>query len=101
MPNVYNSPIAKVLGVILRSPDVAITLGQTAYYSCEKKVVDERWRCHEDAHKDQWAELGAIKYITLYLLFLIRYGYEKNPFEIEAHNRSDDYKLPGYVPKPD
>lgn len=60
----------------------AITLGQTAYYSCSESQLDKRWRTHEDQHKKQLAKDGVFKFSFLYCWYQIRHGYANNPFEV-------------------
>jgi hypothetical protein len=45
---------------------------------------------HEYVHVWQSRTLGwwGLKFIVKYIWYLIRYGYEKNPFEVEAVNKS-------------
>jgi len=62
----------------------AVTLGQTAYYSCPEICIDRLWRCHEDAHKKQWQRDGRLKFAVKYLWYHISQGYDKNPYEMEA-----------------
>lgn len=64
----------------------AITLGQTVFYSCPWTQVGAAWRRHEDCHKEQWAREGAFLFILKYLWYSIRYGYQANPLEVEAHS---------------
>lgn len=40
---------------------------------------------HELVHLYQIKEIGRFKFIILYLFYSIRYGYRKNPFEVEAY----------------
>lgn len=69
--------------------DWAITLGQTAYYSCGPDKINDWWRAHEDYHKYQWIREGYIKYFFQYIWYLWKYGYENHPWEIEANNAAD------------
>jgi hypothetical protein len=64
----------------------AITLWQTAYYSCPECFVDAEWRRHEDCHKEQWAREGTVLFILKYFWYSIRYGYQANPLEVEARS---------------
>lgn len=51
--------------------EFAITIGQTAYYSCSAEQVTPTWRAHEDEHKAQFRRLGLLgffqKYVREYL----------------------------------
>lgn len=83
MKDHYNSKFA-LLFSMGRSKRWAVTLGQHTWYSVPEEEVNARWRRHEDWHKYQWRRDGRIKFATLYLWYLICYGYENNPYEIEA-----------------
>lgn len=43
---------------------------------------------HEKVHVEQIEKLGALRWTITYLYYQIRYGYIKNPFEIEARSKS-------------
>lgn len=43
---------------------------------------------HERVHLDQIARHGPLRFTCLYLWWLIRYGYERNPFEVEAYAKA-------------
>lgn len=63
-------------------------------------VLREHWevaelRRHELVHIEQIERDGAIKFTVLYLWYLARYGYRKNPYEIEAYARQDEDHLDG------
>jgi len=64
----------------------AVTLGQTTYYSESQVYVRKHpeWQAHEDKHKEQWAREGRIKFALKYLWYHVRYGYRKNPYEVES-----------------
>lgn len=62
----------------------AITLGQTTYYSVSKEEVSREWRWHEECHQIQWYEKGYIKFAITYLWYMLKFGYENNPYEAEA-----------------
>lgn len=82
----YNSKIAKAAKFLFdrESKYYAITLGQTAYYSCSYGMVTAKWRKHEDTHKKQWARDGKCKFIFRYIWQYITKGYDKIDYEIEA-----------------
>jgi hypothetical protein len=69
---------------LFNTSEWAITIGQTTYYSCPKQSVNDRWKRHEDKHKEQWLREGAIKFTIKYLYYQLRFGYDMNPYEIEA-----------------
>ena len=64
----------------------AVTLGQTTFYSESKEYVDQHpsWRRHEECHKRQWRRGWYVGFLFLYLWYQLRYGYERNPYEVEA-----------------
>ncbi len=84
MSDKYNVKIVGLYGKMLGWANYAITLGQTTYFSCDKSLVSDGWHRHEDKHKEQYAKEGVVKFLVKYLWYSIRYGYFKNPYEIEA-----------------
>lgn len=82
----YNSGIAKFVGFFFarKGEDYAITLGQTAHYSCDESQVSDIWRAHENEHKRQWARDGKFKFLSRYLWQYITKGYANIDYEIEA-----------------
>ena len=88
MPDRYNQRwVSKLFG---KGLPWAITLGSSCFYSVPKQAVSSSWRRHEEEHKAQWSRLGW-RFLPIYLYYHIRYGYDKNPLEIEAREKS---KLP-------
>jgi hypothetical protein len=69
--------------------DWAITIGQTAYYSCGEDEVSPWWHAHEDRHKWQWRRDGHIHYACKYLWYLWKVGYSNNPYEVDANQAAD------------
>jgi len=61
-----------------------MTLGQTAYYPCKEEDVPLFLREHENAHKTQFARYGFVGYMVRWWYYAWKYGYQKNPLEIEA-----------------
>lgn len=87
MADVYNSRLAKILAYLHKEKNgMAFVIGQTAYYSVPKERVSERWRNHEDRHKEQYKELGIFKFLVMYWYYSLKYGYHNNPFEVDARN---------------
>lgn len=66
----------------------AITIGQTTYYSESEEYVnnDPKWQRHEDKHKEQWRRNGYFKFALKYLWYQIKFGYQNNPYEVEARS---------------
>jgi hypothetical protein len=87
----YNHWIAKIFGKLNRSNSYAVTFGQTAYYSVSEEEVlkSPKWIKHENRHKEQYAEYGFFKFLVKYIYYSIRYGYEDNPFEIDARKAEE------------
>ena len=54
-----------------------------------KEYVSDKLFRHELFHVNQIRRHGFIIYHLKYLMFLIRYGYKNNPFEIEARANED------------
>lgn len=82
-----NSFFARVAGVILRSRKMALTLGNTIHLTgvdAEVFLKNERWVKHEICHIGQYKRMGWSRFIFLYLISSIRYGYYRNPLEVEA-----------------
>ncbi len=80
----YNHIFGTLAGKILGGEPCAITFGQTSYFSCEETRVPAAWHRHENTHKKQWLADGKLMFSLKYCWFSIRYGYTKNPYEIEA-----------------
>lgn len=85
----YNSKIAKIFGYFNKQHLYAITIGQTAYYSCDESLVHSKWRAHENQHKIQWARDGKLKFLFRYLYQLLKIGYTKIDYEIEAREAAN------------
>ena len=73
---VNNSKLAKFLG------HEAFVLGGTIYVRGE--TASPSLMRHELVHVEQYDRLGTARFLLLYLWHQIRYGYERNPLEIEA-----------------
>jgi len=58
--NKYNHWLGRLFKLIFapKGKDYAVTIGQTTYYSCPAANVSDRWKWHEDKHKEQWATKG-------------------------------------------
>lgn len=62
-----------------------ITLYPFIFYQGEPS---EALRKHEQVHVEQIKRIGVIKFYALYIYYNVKYGYEKNPFEVEAYKVS-------------
>ena len=68
-------------------PAVAIVFGNTIHLynsSREEFLKNQSWIRHELKHVEQYHQHGLLKFLLLYLVESIRYGYYNNRFEIEA-----------------
>jgi len=64
----------------------AITVTKNlSWYRSQEKLDNESIRKHEECHQEQIRDLGWIKFMFNYLVYSIKYGYDKNPFEIECY----------------
>lgn len=68
----------------------AITMPWKSIYILSEFESDHTLRRHELVHIDQIERDGPTKFSFLYVIFLVRYGYWRNPYEIEAHSRGDE-----------
>ena len=75
----YRSWIARVM---LPRRYVAITLA--SHVLTRESWLDERTLRHERAHVEQWRRHGLAGFLARYLWYHFRYGYSRNPFEVEA-----------------
>lgn len=61
--------------------------------SKEDFLKNERWVCHELVHVKQYAQLGMLRFIILYLLESFKKGYENNRFEVDARQKEEDRSI--------
>jgi len=54
----------------------------------EHRKDDAKLIEHEMVHIDQINRLGSLRWTIMYLWYQLRYGYDENPFEIEAREKS-------------
>lgn len=80
----FNHPLGKLFGLFNGCDYYAITLGQTTFYSCDKKFVDIEWAKHEEAHRLQFAQEGTFIFLYRYIWQLLTKGYKNIDYEIEA-----------------
>ena len=79
--------VAKMAAHVLKTNRVAIVLGRTIYLhnvSARDFLKNKKWLLHELKHVEQYEQLGFLQFITKYVLFSIKYGYENNPYELAA-----------------
>jgi hypothetical protein len=86
MMSKYNHWLAKIFWFFNGRKGVgyAVTIGQTAYFSCDKSLVTKQWQAHEDCHKNQWARDGKVKFLSRYVWQLLTKGYSNIDYEVEA-----------------
>ena len=53
----------------------------------EPYEISETTYKHELVHIEQIKREGKLKFLFKYLFYLIRYGYDNNPYEIEARSQ--------------
>lgn len=75
----YQSLLARLF---LPKRIVAITL--VNHVLTRESELDERILRHEQAHVEQWRRFGFFGFLARYLWCHFKYGYENNPFELEA-----------------
>jgi hypothetical protein len=82
-----NSFIAYLASQKLKTSSCAIVIGKTIFlHNCSRAnfISNVVWLRHELKHIEQYKQEGLLFFIVKYLAYSIRYGYENNPFEIEA-----------------
>ena len=65
----------------------AITLPPFGIYCMPNSINDSHLARHESAHWDQYQRYGLLGFYCRYLWYMLRYGYEKHPMEIEARQK--------------
>lgn len=91
---VENSLFARLARLVLKSPNVAMVLGNTIHLSGVKRDVflrNEEWVAHELCHIRQFRENGYLRFLWLYLLESKRKGYYNNKYEVEARLAAKQY----------
>jgi hypothetical protein len=66
----------------------AITLPPFGIYALKGSVEDEALASHERVHWQQYQRMGCIGFYIRYFWYQVRYGYDRNPMEIEARSIS-------------
>ena len=86
-----NSPLARIARMVLRSPRVAMVVGQTVHLSGanrEQFLADAEWVAHELVHVRQYKEHGLLLFLWKYLVESARVGYYHNKYEVEAREEA-------------
>lgn len=71
---------------------VAVTLGNHVFTRLGH--LEESILRHEAVHVRQWKRHGLMRFACLYLWFHFRYGYWRNPFEVEARSEEIPNQFP-------
>jgi hypothetical protein len=66
---------------------LAVTLGSHVF--TRLGYLEDSILRHEAAHVRQWKRHGLVRFAVLYIWFHVRYGYWRNPFEVEARLEED------------
>ena len=66
----------------------AVTMPWQTVYVLPERVKDSGLIRHELVHVEQIKRLGAWRWTWQYLWGLLRHGYENNPLEVEAREKS-------------
>ena len=99
------SPLARLARAVLRSPRVAMVVGQTVHLSGATRaefLADDEWVAHEQVHLRQYREQGVLPFLWRYLVESARVGYYRNKYEVEAREEARRVVLarPGHVLRP-
>lgn len=68
----------------------ALTLGHTILYKYPKDKITPTTHAHELVHVEQIERDGVLKFYPKYLWYQLRYGYKRNPYEVEARKKADE-----------
>jgi len=74
--------------VLLRLGAAALTMPWRRVYVLGEWASHDGLIAHERVHLDQIERDGPVKFTILYLWWLVRYGYERNPYEEEAYAKA-------------
>ena len=91
-----NSWIAKLATKKMKAEAVALVIGKTIHIygvSISEFKADSRWVRHELEHVIQYKKHGIFFFLWLYLYYSAKFGYYKNPFEMEARASENDIAL--------
>lgn len=91
-----NSIWARIAASVLHTDDVAVVIKRTIYLhgtTCENFMSNKKWLLHELKHVEQYERYGVVRFLLLYMLQSIRYGYYNNKLEEEARQAANDTDL--------
>jgi hypothetical protein len=78
---------------LLTSRSVGIAMPWGRVYMLEPWHQDRLTRVHEFVHLRQIQRDGAVLFSCRYLWWLVRYGYWRNPYEVEAYRIEDETRV--------
>jgi hypothetical protein len=87
--SLYAKWAAKKLG----SPQVAMVLGNVIHLhgvATAQFLKDKEWVRHEITHVQQFKKFGKLLFLLKYLGLSLKFGYLKNPLEVEARQSETD-----------
>jgi hypothetical protein len=91
-----DSWLAGIAARKLRVKKVAMVIGTTIHLfntTRDEFLSNERWLNHELAHVKQYARLGLLRFLCLYLYESARRGYWNNKFEVEARAKENEQSV--------
>ncbi len=93
-----NALVARIAAFNLGASDAgaAIVFGKTIYLykvTREQLLANIPYLRHEVAHVLQYQREGWFGFLAKYVWLSIRFGYRKNPMEIEAQNAQNDKEI--------
>ncbi len=71
----------------------AITMPWRRIYIIGRRIDDQTLRRHEMVHIEQIERDGVLVFCAKYVWWSIRYGYWRNPYEVEAYDREHDIRI--------
>ena len=78
-------PAPHIIRWFLRTTGFAgITLPPWGIFILAERMGDQRLIRHEQAHWAQYQRMGALGFYLTYLWYSIRFGYRRNPMEVQA-----------------
>lgn len=66
----------------------AVTMPWKTVYCVPGQEHNDRLAAHEAVHVEQIQRDGAVRWTVKIFYYLIRYGYKKSPYEVEARTKA-------------
>lgn len=85
-------PMPWLLRTVMPNRFIAITLPPFGIYARKDYLDSELIADHEQVHWEQYQRLGALRYYGRYLWQSMTHGYNDNPMEVEAREKSSGKK---------